>query len=181
MSKHIVLGVTGSIAAYKAAELTRLMKKEEYDVSVVMTRAATEFVGPLTFKTLSQNDVAVEMFDDSTVWDPAHIKISDKADIIVVAPCTANMLAKIARGLADDLLSAAILAAQVPLLIAPAMNSKMWSNAATIDNVDILRKRGVEVMETGKGDLACGYRGSGRMAEPQEIILKIKNILKKDS
>ena len=99
MSKHILLGVTGSIAAYKAAELVRLIKSAGHEVSVVMTQAATEFVRPLTFKTLSQNDVALEMFDDSMVWDPVHIKMSDKADLIVVAPCTANVLAKVAHGI----------------------------------------------------------------------------------
>ncbi len=177
MSKHIVLGVTGSIAAYKAAELVRLIKKSGNDVSVVMTKAATKFVGPLTFKTLSQNDVALEMFDESMVWDPAHIKMADKADIIVIAPCTANVLAKVAHGIADDLLSAAVLAAAVPVLIAPAMNDRMWGNVATQANVDIVRKRKIEVMKTGEGDLACGYRGSGRMPEPEEIMIAINKIL----
>ncbi|MCK5528410.1 MAG: phosphopantothenoylcysteine decarboxylase [Kiritimatiellae bacterium] len=177
MSKHILLGVTGSIAAYKAAELVRLIKGAGHEVSVVMTKAATEFVRPLTFKTLSQNDVALEMFDDSMVWDPVHIKMADKADIIVVAPCTANVLAKITHGMADDLLSATVLAAPVPVLIAPAMNDRMWGNAATQANVKTLRERGIEVMETGEGDLACGYRGSGRMPEPEDIMVAINKTL----
>lgn len=177
MSKHILLGVTGSIAAYKAAELVRLIKSAGHEVSVVMTQAATEFVRPLTFKTLSQNDVALEMFDDSMVWDPVHIKMSDKADLIVVAPCTANVLAKVAHGMADDLLSATVLATPVPVLIAPAMNDRMWGNAATQANVKILRERNIEVMETGEGDLACGYRGSGRMPEPEDIMAAINKML----
>ena len=177
MSKHIVLGVTGSIAAYKAAELVRLIKTSGNDVSVIMTKAATEFVGPLTFKTLSQNDVALEMFDESLVWDPAHINMADKADIIVIAPCTANVLAKVAHGIADDLLSATVLATSVPILIAPAMNDRMWGNAATRDNVETVRQRGIEVMETGEGDLACGYRGSGRMPEPEQIMEAVKRTL----
>jgi phosphopantothenoylcysteine decarboxylase/phosphopantothenate--cysteine ligase len=178
MSSHIVLGVSGSIAAYKAAELVRLIKKSGNDVSVIMTNAAAEFVTPLTFKTLSQNDVVLGMFDDSPVWDPAHIKMSDRADVIVVAPCTANVLAKIAHGIADDMLSATILAAKVPVVIAPAMNDRMWGNAATQANVEILKQRGITVMDTGEGDLACGYRGSGRMPEPAEIMAEINKILK---
>ncbi len=177
MSKHIVLGVTGSIAAYKAAELVRLIKTSGNEVSVIMTDAATKFIGPLTFKTLSQNDVALEMFDESLVWDPAHIKMADKADIIVVAPCTANVLAKVAHGIADDLLSATLLATTVPVLIAPAMNDRMWENAATQANVETVRQRGIEVMETGEGDLACGYRDSGRMPEPEQIMALINKIL----
>lgn len=177
MSKNIVLGVSGSIAAYKAAELVRLIKTSGNEVSVVMTDAATKFVGPLTFKTLSQNDVALEMFDESLVWDPVHIKMADRADVIVVAPCTANVLAKIAHGIADDLLSATVLAAAGPVLIAPAMNDRMWGNAATQANVDVVRQRGIEVMETGDGDLACGYRGSGRMPEPAQIMVAINKIL----
>lgn len=178
MSKHIVLGVTGSIAAYKAAELVRLIKTSGNEVSVIMTESATRFVAPLTFKTLSQNDVAIEMFDDSMVWNPVHISLADKADIIVVAPCTANVLAKIAHGMADDLLSATVLATKVPVLIAPAMNDRMWSNSATRANVEIVRQRGIEVMETGKGDLACGYRGSGRMPEPNDIMEEITKVFK---
>ncbi len=177
MSKHIVLGVTGSIAAYKAAELVRLIKTSGNEVSVVMTKSATKFVAPLTFKTLSQNDVAVEMFDDSMVWNPVHINMADKADIIVIAPCTANVLAKTAHGLADDLLSATVLATKVPVLIAPAMNDRMWSNAATQANVETVRQRGIEVMEAGEGDLACGYCGSGRMPEPKDIMKAIAKIL----
>ena len=177
MSKHIILGVTGSIAAYKAAELVRLVKTSGNDISVVMTKSATKFIGPLTFKTLSQNDVALEMFDESLAWDPVHIRMADKADILVIAPCTANVLAKIAHGIADDLLSAVVLATAVPVLIAPAMNDRMWGNAATQANVEIIRQRGIEVMETGEGDLACGYRGSGRMPEPEQIMEAVKRTL----
>ena len=116
---HVVLGVTGSIAAYKACELVRLLRKQSIDVSVVMTESATEFVGPLTFRTLSGNEVAVRMFDDRESWKPHHISLAERADVFVVAPCTANVMAKLAGGLADDLLCCSVLATQAPLLIIP--------------------------------------------------------------
>lgn len=170
MPKHIVLGVTGSIAAYKAAELVRLMKTREWDVSVVMTEGATEFVRPLTFRTLSQNPVYVHMFEGTTEWRPRHISLADVADAMVIAPCTANVMAKLAHGLADDLLSCTALSMDVPVIVAPAMNEKMWNNPATQANAQILKEHGALVLDVDSGDLACGYRGRGRMAAPEKII-----------
>lgn len=176
--KTILLGVTGSIAAYKAAELVRLMKKKSWAVSVIMTRAATRFVGELTFRTLSGNPVVVDMFEEADEWCPEHISLADSADAMVVAPCTANVLAKLALGLADDSLSATALACKAPLIIAPAMNSNMLDNPATRSNLDILASRGAVIIEPETGELACGYSGKGRMPEPEKIIAEVSKILK---
>jgi phosphopantothenoylcysteine decarboxylase/phosphopantothenate--cysteine ligase len=176
-ARRVLLGVTGSIAAYKAAELVRLFKRRGWDVSVVMTRAATEFVGELTFRTLSQNPVGVDMFQATTEWQPDHISRSDWAEVLVIAPCTANVMAKMANGLADDLLTCTALACQAPIVVAPAMNEKMWTHAATRRNVEVLTNRGVHVMGVGRGDLACGYQGSGRMSEPDEIVKIVEGCL----
>ena len=176
-NKHIVLGVTGSIAAYKAAELVRLIKKRGWGVSVIMTRAATRFVGELTFRTLSQNPVAVDMFDFPEEWCPEHLSLAQRADVVLVAPCTANVIAKIAHGLADDLLSATLLAAAGPVIVAPAMNEKMWENAATRANVKLLRSRGIHIVDVEAGSLACGCDGRGRMASLDKIIAVAEQVL----
>jgi phosphopantothenoylcysteine decarboxylase/phosphopantothenate--cysteine ligase len=173
---NVVLGVTGSIAAYKAAELVRLMTKAGWGVHVVMTTAATNFVTPLTFRTLSQNPVSVDSFAEPDVWLPGHISLADRADVMLVAPCSANMMAKIAYGLADDLLSSTILACKAPLLLAPAMNTGMWENKATQDNLALLKSRGVGIVDAGTGELACGTSGKGRMAEPEEIFAAVAQI-----
>lgn len=170
MSRTIVIGVTGSIAAYKACELVRLFVKNGDDVHVVMTDHAKEFVTPLTFRTLSRNPVQNEMFADPLHWMPGHIGLAEAADLLVVAPATANMLAKMAAGLADDLLSSIALATKAPILAAPAMNTGMWENAATQANLKTLASRGVAFVSPGSGDLACGTQGTGRMAEPREIF-----------
>lgn len=177
--KTVVLGVTGSIAAYKACELTRMLIKTGFiDVHVIMTVAAAEFVTPLTFRTLSRNPVAANMFDDPEDWIPGHISLAEKADLLVVAPCTANVIAKIAHGLSDDMLGSTVLATQAPLLIAPAMNSCMYSNPATQANIAVLKSRGAEFVDPQPGDLACGTIGQGRMAPPEDIYLRILEILK---
>jgi phosphopantothenoylcysteine decarboxylase/phosphopantothenate--cysteine ligase len=183
MSKtpHILLGVTGSIAAYKAAELVRILKKREWDVSVIMTQAATEFITPLTFHTLSQNPVSLEMFKPVEDWQPDHIALSDRADALLIAPCTANVIAKIAHGIADDLLSCTALATTTPIVIAPAMNEKMWKNPATQTNVELLTSRGIHMVGVGTGDLACGYQGEGRLAELDTIIAALDTALKSNS
>lgn len=173
----IVLGVTGSIAAYKACELVRQCAKAGWEVSVIMTRAATRFVGEVTYQTLSRNPVAVEMFDSPEEWQPDHISLADSASVFVIAPCTANVIAKLAVGLADDLLTSTALATQAPILIAPAMNVHMWEHPATQNNIEMLRARGAVVMEAGKGDLACGYEGQGRMPEPSEIMNVLRNLI----
>ena len=169
---RITLGVTGSIAAYKACELVRLFVKAGDDVRVVMTAAAREFVTPLTFQTLSRNQVGTGQFAPPDEWRPEHIAFAD-ADAVVVAPATANVIAKMAHGIADDLLAATLLATRAPVFVAPAMNDGMWENPATQANIATLRARGVTVIEPASGELACGTDGKGRMAEPADIFAAI--------
>jgi phosphopantothenoylcysteine decarboxylase/phosphopantothenate--cysteine ligase len=166
---EVVLGVSGSIAAYKAAELTRLMIKRGWGVTVVMTAAAVRFVAPLTFQTLARRPVVLDMFAAPEEWMPGHIALADRADLLVVAPCTANVLAKLAHGLADDALTSTALACRAPLLLAPAMNDGMWAHAATQANLTTLRQRGATLVEAVCGDLACGREGPGRMAEAAAV------------
>ena len=173
----ILLGVTGSIAAYKACELTRLFVKGGHDVHVIMTQAATRFVAPLTFRTLSRNPVSLNLFDEPQEWVPGHISLAERADALVIAPCTANVLAKLTHGLADDMLSATALATRAPLAIAPAMNTGMWENPATRHNIATLTARGVTFVDAGTGDLACGTTGKGRMAEPQVVFEAVTLLL----
>jgi phosphopantothenoylcysteine decarboxylase/phosphopantothenate--cysteine ligase len=170
MARTIVLGVTGSIAAYKACELVRLFVKNGDDVRVVMSDHAKEFVTPLTFRTLSRNPVENAMFADPLDWKPGHISLAEAADVLVIAPATANIMAKMANGIADDLLSSVALATKAPIVVAPAMNTGMWENAATQANMETLKKRGVRFVEVGSGELACGTSGPGRMAEPEAIF-----------
>lgn len=167
---NVVLGVTGSIAAYKACELVRLLVKRGDEVHVVMTEHARAFVTPLTFQTLSRNPVESDLFADPQDWKPGHISLAAAADLVVVAPATANILAKMAHGIADDLLSSTLLATKAPVVVAPAMNTGMWENPATQANVAALTARGVRVVQPGTGDLACGTEGAGRMAEPADIL-----------
>ena len=162
--------MTGSIAAYKACELVRLFVKNGDDVRVVMTDHAKEFVTPLTFRTLSRNPVENAMFADPLDWKPGHISLAEAADVLVIAPATANVIAKMANGIADDLLSSVALATKAPIVVAPAMNTGMWENAATQANIATLKKRGVRFVEVGDGELACGTSGPGRMAEPGAIF-----------
>ena len=164
------MGVTGSIAAYKAAELVRLFVKNGDEVHVILTPAACEFVRPLTFQTLSRNPVSVEQFAAPAEWKPEHISLADCADLVVVAPATANTLAKMRYGLADNLLTATLLATKAPIVVAPAMNTGMWESAVTQENLAALKARGVTVVEPGDGELACGVKGKGRMMEPEKIF-----------
>jgi len=177
-TKHIVLGVTGSIAAYKAAELARLMIKKNWEVSVVMTRAATRFVGELTFRSLTRRPVVCDMFQETETWRPTHISLADWADALVIAPCTANVIAKLAHGLADDALSATALACQAPLVVAPAMNDKMWAHPATRENLSLLKSRGAAIVDVEQGELACGYEGRGRLAALDKIMAALEACLK---
>ena len=168
--RRILLGVTGSIAAYKACELVRLYVNAGDAVTVVMTKAATEFVRPLSFQTLSRNPVYVDQFAPPVDWKPEHISLAEGADLVVVAPATANMIAKMRAGIADDLLSATLLATRAPVVIAPAMNDGMWESPVTQENIAVLRQRGVTVIDPDDGFLACGKKGKGRMMEPAEIF-----------
>ena len=168
--RTVVVGVTGSIAAYKACELVRLFVKNGDDVHVVMTDHAKAFVTPLTFQTLSRNPVQSELFERPDDWRPGHISLAEAADLVVVAPATANIIAKMAQGIADDLLSSILLATRAPVLVAPAMNEGMYVNAATQANLATLRARGVAFVEPGAGELACGATGVGRLADPSAIF-----------
>ena len=172
--RRIVLGVTGSIAAYKAAELVRLFVKNGDEVHVVMTDAACEFVKPLTFQTLSRNPVLVDQFAQPVSWKPEHISLAEAADLVVVAPATANTIAKMRYGIADNLLTATLLATRAPIAIAPAMNDGMWESAVTQDNIAALRERGIKVIDPDSGELACGTSGKGRMMESEEIFKALK-------
>lgn len=176
----IVLGVTGSIAAYKACELVRLFVRGGDDVRVVMTSAAREFVTPLTFQTLSRNAVGFDQFAPPAEWKPEHIAYAD-ADAVVVAPATANTIAKMAHGIADDLLSSTLLATRAPVFVAPAMNDGMWDNPATQANLATLRVRGVKVIDPDSGPLACGTEGKGRFAAPETICAAVRSIADSNS
>jgi phosphopantothenoylcysteine synthetase/decarboxylase len=165
MNKNVVLGVTGSIAACKAAELASLLVKRGCSVHVVMTADALRFVSPVTFKTLSRHPVVTDLYDDSEGWQPTHIKLADEADLLLVAPATAHTIARFALGLADDALSCIALAlnAKARVLVAPAMNGKMWLHPATQANVSLLTSRGVAFIGPEEGLLSCGYEGIGRL------------------
>lgn len=175
--RSVLLGVTGSIAAYKACELVREWIRGGADVNVILTENACEFVTPMTFQTLSQNPVSVGLFDQVDEWKPEHISLTDQADVFVIAPATANCIAKLAHGLADDALSTAALAFCGPVIIAPAMNSKMYAHPATVENMRILRERGVLFVEPDEGDLACGYTGKGRLASLSAILAAVNTAL----
>ena len=171
MKRHIVLGVTGSIAAYKAVDLASALAKEGCDVHVVMTRDAQRFVPPLPFKVLSRHPVVTDLYDEEEGWKPTHIQLADGADLLLIAPATANILAKMAHGLADDALSCIALALrpEAKVLIAPAMNGKMWLHPATQQNVATLKSRAVEFIGPEAGLLSCGYEGLGRLWPVEQI------------
>ena len=168
--KKIVLGVTGGIAVYKAVDLVSRLRKQGAEVRVVMTEHAQEFVTPLTFKEISGNQVAVSMWTSNQEFNVEHISLANWADAFVVAPATANILAKMACGIADDLLSTTLLAAQAPIIVCPAMNTGMYENPITQENIARLEFHGVTVMPPAVGHLACGTSGPGRLPEPQEIV-----------
>ncbi|HHV63079.1 MAG TPA: bifunctional phosphopantothenoylcysteine decarboxylase/phosphopantothenate--cysteine ligase CoaBC [Firmicutes bacterium] len=175
--KVVVLGVTGGIAAYKSAELVRRLVKLKAEVHVIMTKAAQEFVSPLTFRTLSSNPVVTDMFGEPGAWNVMHVSLAQRADIVVVAPATANCIGKIASGIADDMLTTTIMATQAPVLLAPSMNTRMFLNPIVQGNLRKLASLGYIIMEPAEGELACGDVGRGRMPEPGEIVEKICRIL----
>ncbi len=180
-SRHIVLGIGGGIAAYKAAELARTLMEREVTVQVVMTRAAQEFVRPLTFAALTGRKVITDMFaqvgDETLASAVEHIRVAQEAEALVVAPATANLMAKFANGLADDFLSTMYLAFTGPVVLAPAMNTNMWTHPATQHNLETLRGRGHIIVEPGSGMLACGMVGPGRLAEPERIADAVMPVL----
>jgi len=175
--KCVVLGVTGSIAAYKSAELASLLVKQGHDVFVVMTRDAAEFITPLTLQTLSKNPVTTSFFDEKESWRPGHIDLADRANLLLIAPATANVIAELAHGFAGHPLAAIALATRAQILIAPAMNGKMWEHPATQENVARLKSRGAEFIGPEEGMLACGYEGVGRLWKVDEIAFRAEFLL----
>jgi phosphopantothenoylcysteine decarboxylase len=175
---NIVLGITGSIAAYKAADLASQLVKQGHDVHVVMTRSATEFITPLTLQTLTRQPVTVSLEDEKQSWKPGHIDLADRADLFLVAPATANVLGAFANGLAPDSLTSIYLALprDTPVLIAPAMNGKMWQHPATQRNLARLKEDGCQFIDPAEGDLACGYEGIGRLAPVEEILAHVAEV-----
>ncbi len=175
--KTIVVGVSGGIAAYKSAELVRLLVTRGARVRVMMTRNACEFITPLTLQTLSQNPVATDTFSLTQESEIGHIRLADSADAIVIAPATADLIAKAAVGIADDLVTTVLLAARCPVGFAPAMNVHMYGHPAVVENLARLKSRGAVIIEPGEGELACGYEGKGRLAEPAVIVEELERIL----
>ncbi len=168
--KRIILGITGSISAYKSAIIASKLTQMGAQVDVIMTENGARFVGPATFESLTHRQVHLDTFENPADLSVSHVTLGSKADLVIIAPCTANMLAKIAHGIADDKLSTTMLAVRCPVILAPAMNCFMYENVATQANIALLKERGFRVMEPGMGNLACGYAAKGRMPEPEEII-----------
>lgn len=172
----VVIAVTGSIAAYKAVDLVRLFVKGGDDVSVMMTKAACEFVKPLTFQTLSRNPVYVDEFAPPVEWKPGHVSLAEAAELVVVAPATANTIAKMRYGIADNFVTSTLLATRAKIVVAPAMNTGMWENPVTQENVAALKARGATIVDPDTGELACGATGKGRMMSPDAIYKVCKEV-----
>jgi phosphopantothenoylcysteine synthetase/decarboxylase len=175
--KKIILGITGSIAAYKAAELASQLCKRGAEVFPVMTAAAQKFITPLTLQTLARRPVAADLWDEGGDWQPGHIELAGKADLMLVAPATADVIAQFAHGLAHDYLGSLHLVCRAPVLIAPAMNGGMWTHPATVANVATLKSRGVDFIGPGEGLLACGSEGIGRLWPVEDILARVEKIL----
>ena len=177
--KNIILGVTGSIAAHKAVDICSQLTKAGANVHVVMTKDAREFITPLPFKTLSRNPVITSLYDEEEGWRPSHIRLADEADLILVAPATANTISKLANGIADDALGCIVLAGdpEVKLVIAPALNGKMWDNPATQANVRLLSQRGAQFIGPEQGELSCGYEGLGRLSPVEKITREVLELM----
>ncbi|MBH5316761.1 bifunctional phosphopantothenoylcysteine decarboxylase/phosphopantothenate--cysteine ligase CoaBC [Paenibacillus sp. GSMTC-2017] len=179
--KRIVLGITGGIAAYKGATLCSRLVQAGATVHVIMTESATKFITPLTLQTLSRNQVFIDTFDERDPSVVSHINLADHADLIVIAPATANVMAKLANGHGDDMLSTTLLAATCPIIIAPAMNVHMYEHPAVVRNMELLAERGAMFVEPGTGQLACGYVAKGRLAEPEDIVVAIEDWFSKSN
>ena len=177
MSRNVVVGVTGGIACYKAADMVSRLKKENIEVDVIMTKNACEFVSPLTFRTLSKNPVVTDTFAAPEAWKVGHVALAEKADVMLIAPATANVIGKVAGGIADDMLTTTIMASRAKVVFAPAMNVNMYENPIVQSNIEKLKSYGYLFIEPGSGMLACGYEGKGRMAEPPEIVEYVLDLL----
>jgi len=176
--KSIILGVTGSIAAYKAADITSKLVKKDFNVHVVMTKNGASFITPLTMQSLSKNRVYVETLQEDNPHEIIHVNLPQRVDCVLIAPASANIIAKIAHGIADDMLSSMVLAAfDIPMIIAPAMNTRMYENVATQHNLDILAKRGWKIIEPRVARLACGYEGKGALAEVSTIVHAVMEVI----
>ena len=180
--KTVILGVSGSIAAYKIASLASALVKLHCDVHVIMTQNATNFIHPMTFETLTSNKCLIDTFDRNFQYSVEHVSLAKKADVALVAPATANVIGKMAHGIADDMLTTTLLACQCPIIVAPAMNTRMFRNPIVQDNMKILKNYGMEVIEPACGYLACGDTGEGKMPEPELLLEYIKKalVVKKD-
>ncbi len=176
-TKNVVLGVTGSIAAFKAADLTSQLTKKGHAVQVVMTEGARQFITPLTLQVLSKRPVVTDLFDEKEGWQPGHIELADRADLLLIAPATAQIIAELSWGFSNHALAAIALATRAPILIAPAMNGKMWLHPATVENVERLRARGVQFIGPEEGLLACGYEGVGRLWPVEGIVEAAERLL----
>lgn len=176
--KTVVIGVCGGIAAYKLVEVASRLKKLNAQVHVIMTDSAQKFVTPLTFQTISQNPVVTDMFEEPKTWEIQHISLAEKADLFLIAPATANIIGKIASGIADDMLTTTVMAAKCPVLFVPAMNTAMYENPVVQSNMDKLKAAGYSFMEPGSGLLACGVIGKGRLPEPKDIVDGIVHIMR---
>lgn len=172
-NKCVVLGVTGGIAVYKALDIVSALRKKNVSVNVIMTKSATEFVSPLTFQSISQNMVTVDMFEEPKVWEIQHISLAQKADVFLVAPATANIIGKVANGIADDMLSTTIMATKAKVIFAPAMNTNMYENPIVQENISKLKRLGYEFIEPDSGRLACGDVGKGKLPIPEVIVEKV--------
>ncbi len=175
--KNIVLGVTGGIAAYKACEIVRLLSLEGADIHVVMTKGATQFVTPMTFQALSRNPVKTNIFDLAQESEMNHIQLADETDLILVAPATADFIAKAAHGICDDLLTTVLCATKAPIVLCPTMNVNMYENSITQENISTVKRHGMKLIGPAAGSLACGWEGLGRMTEPESIVTEVKKIL----
>lgn len=175
--KTVLLGVTGSIAAYKACEIVSLLKKEDFDVKVLLTKEAKEFVTTLTLQTLSKNKVVTDMFELPDEWNPVHTALAQTADLVMIAPATANIIAKIAAGICDDIITCTVFATNAPVVIAPAMNEKMYKHKITQENIEKLKKLGYRFVGPIKGHLACGCDDIGHVADTNDIVKEAKRLL----
>ena len=174
----VILGVTGSIAAYKACEIISLLRKESFDIRVLLTKKGEQFITPLTLQTLSHNPVISDMFAPSREWKPLHTTLAEAASLVVIAPATANIIGKLAAGICDDILTCVVLATKAPVLIAPAMNEKMYKHKIVQDNITKLKTIGYKFIGPIRGYLACGYQDTGHIAEAKEIARQVKRFIK---